>query len=110
MMGARNAVRAYALYASEVPATSMLILAYMAVVSKDGDYSPWFSMGHDALARMALGRPEPITDTDRKAVQRAIRHLTEVKAITIDRPPAKRKGEPSTTAYRLHLGPPQACG
>jgi hypothetical protein len=103
-MGARNTLKAYALYAGKVPPLSMQLLAYMATVSKDADESPWFSQGHEALAVFALGRPEPITETDLKAVQRALKPLFEEKAIITERRGAMRRDSPSTARYRLELG------
>ena len=103
-MGARNNLRAYLLYAGKVPPLSMQVLSYMATVSKDADESPWFSQGHEALAVFALGRTEPITDTDLKAVQRALKPLFEAKAIVTERRGAARRNSPSTARYRLELG------
>ena len=103
-MGASNAMRAYLLYAGKVPATSMQVLAYMALVSKDADEHPWYSQGHEALAQFALGRREnDITDSDLKSVQRALRPLFDAKAITLERRGAMRRGAPSTARYRLEL-------
>jgi hypothetical protein len=102
-VGARNALKAYALYAGKVPPLSMQILTYMATVSKDADESPWFSQGHEALAVFALGRSGPITESDLRAVQRALRPLFDAKAITQDRAPAPRRNAPSTARYRLEL-------
>lgn len=112
-MGASNVVAAYALYAGRVPATSMQVLAYMAVVSKDGDPRPWFGQGHAALAEHALGRKRPITDSDERAVRRAITPLLQAGAITTDRPAARdRRDGPNTARYRLHLdvGRIPSCG
>ena len=62
-MGASNVHAAYARYAGKVPATSMQLLAFMAVVSKDDDAQPWYGQGHEALAVHARAtasvRPEP---------------------------------------------------
>lgn len=102
-MGARNALAAYALYAKHLPAKSMQVLAYMALVSKDNDEYPWYSQGHEALASFALGRPDPITETDLKAVQRALKPLFDAKAITVERRGAMRRDAPSTARYRLEL-------
>lgn len=102
-MGARNTLRAYALYAGKVPATSMQLLAYMATVSKDADEYPWYSQGHEALAQFALGRKEPIQRADIAAVERALTPLFKAKAITTDRPAARRNDGPSTARYRLEL-------
>lgn len=103
-MGARNVLRAYALFAGKVPPLSMQLLGYMATVSKDADESPWFSQGNEALAVFAFGRRQPITESDLKSVQRALRPLFEAKAITQDRAPAPRRDAPSTARYRLELG------
>lgn len=103
-MGAGNVLRAYLLFAGKVPATSMQVLTYMAVVSKDADEHPWYSQGHEAIAQFALGRREgEITDSDLKAVQRAIRPLFDAKAITLERRGSKRRSAPSTARYRLEL-------
>ena len=102
-MGATNALRAYAVYAGKVPPLSMQILGYMALVSKDADANPWYGAGDEALALFALGRPEPITESDLKAVQRAKTPLIKAGAITTERHPARRKNAPSTARYRLHL-------
>lgn len=103
-MGASNALRAYLKFAGQVPATSMQVLAYMALVSKDADEYPWYSQGHEAIAQFALGRREhEFTDSDLKAVQRAIRPLFDAKAITLERRGAMRRGTPSTARYRLEL-------
>lgn len=103
-MGASNVIAAYTLYAGHVPATAMQILAFMAVVSRDEDRHPWYGQGHQALARHALGR-EPNTAGVR-AVERAIRPLAEVGAITTDRKPSVRRDGPHTARYRLHLDTP----
>lgn len=102
-MGARNVLRAYALYAGKIPPLSMQVLTYMAVVSRDADEYPWYSEGHEALALFALGRTEPITRADIGAVERAISALFKAKAITTDRPAARRSDGPSTARYRLEL-------
>jgi hypothetical protein len=102
-MGARNVVAAYRLYAGKVPPLSMQILAYMAVVSKDADESPWFSQGHEALAEFALGRQAPITRKDIAAVERALPPLLKAGALTIGRKGAPRKEGPRTTLWRLNL-------
>lgn len=93
---------AYLLYAGRVPPLSMQCLIYMALVSMDGDDQPWFGMGHEALAELALGRPKPITESDLRAVRRAIEPLL-AEAIEADRRPANRGDGPSTVRYRLNL-------
>lgn len=103
-MGATNVATAYALYAGKVPPLSMQLLAYMALVSKDADERPWFGQGHAALADAAMGRTRPITETDEKAVQRAVRPLIAVGAVEVDRRPAPRRGGAyRTVRYRLNL-------
>lgn len=105
-MGASNVVAAYQRYAGKVPATSMQLLAYMAVVSKDEDARPWFGQGHAALAEHALGRPVPLERADIKAVERAMAPLVAAGAVTVDRRGAVRRDGPNTARYRLHLTAP----
>lgn len=107
-MGAINAMAAFDTYAGLVPPTSLLVLIRMALVSKDSDREPWFSEGHKALARAALGRGRhaEVDETDLKAVQRAMRPLHEVGAITTDRPASVRRDDGSTARYLLHLKTP----
>lgn len=105
-MGATNALKAYLLYAGKVPPLSMQILAYMALVSIDADAEPWYSQGHASLAEFALGRPGA-TEADIRAVERAITPLLQIKAISTDRPAARRKRGSWTAKYRLHIDPAQ---
>lgn len=115
-MGASNVIAAYSLYAGRVPATSMQVLAYMAVVSKDSDDEPWYGQGHMALAQHALGRSvEPCGCVDacrhfrshEEAVRRAVRALRDVGAVTVNRAPSRRRSDgPRTVRYRLHLVEP----
>lgn len=102
-MGATNAMLAYRLYAGRVPATSMQLLAFMALVSRDDDDRPWYGQGHEALAVHALGRQAPATRADIAAVERAITPLKRIKAIEVDRRAAVRRDGPSTVRYRLRL-------
>jgi len=104
-MGASNVIAAYRKYAGVVPHPSMVLLAYMAAVSIDADAEPWYGEGHEALARMALGRGRhaKLERKDIKAVERAIQPLRDCGAITTDRPAASRASGPSTVRYRLHL-------
>lgn len=105
LVGATNVATAYALYAGRVPATSMCLLAYMALVSKDNDSRPWFGKGHAALADAALGRQLPHTRADIAAVERAITPLLAVGAIEADRRGSVRTSGPNTVRYRLNLSP-----
>lgn len=101
-MGASNVVASFQ-YADKVPPTSMVLLVYMAVVSKDDDPWPWFGMGHAALAEHALRRPTPIEESDLRAVRRAVAPLVKVGAITVDRRGAIRSDGANTVRYRLNL-------
>lgn len=103
LMGATNAMAAYRLYAGRIPATSMQLLAYMALVSKDDDTKPWYGQGYGMLAACALGRPGPITDADLRAVERAMKPLLAIRAVTTERRAAARRDGPRTARYRLHL-------
>jgi hypothetical protein len=102
-MGASNVLAAYAKYAGKVPPLSMVLLAYMAAVSKDSDADPWFGMGHQALARYALGRAEPMDEADVRAVERAVAPLKRIGAIVTDRKAAPRGEGAKTVRYRLNL-------
>lgn len=105
-MGASNAIAAYVLYSSRLPSKSMHVLNWMALVSLDKDTEPWWSQGHEVLAKMPLGRPEPITSADLRAVERAITPLFEAGAITVDRHSSGRPGNPQHVRYRLWLRQP----
>jgi hypothetical protein len=101
-MGATNAIAAYQRYAGKVPGLSLAVLVYMALVSKDKDAWPWFTLGQHAIAEHALGRPDPKA-ADLRAVQRAIGPLIEAEAVTVDRAGAARSDGNSTARYRLNL-------
>jgi hypothetical protein len=103
-MGATNAMTAYHLYAGHLPPTSMQLLAYMALVSKDDDARPWYGQGWSALAIHALGRPAA-APADLKAVERAISPLLAAGAIRTDRRGTVRRTGPNTARYRLNLTP-----
>jgi hypothetical protein len=105
-MGASNAMAAYTAYASRLPAKSMLVLAWMALVSLDADTEPWWSQGHDVLATMALGRKGPITAADLRAVERAVQPLFQAGAITVDRHSSGHPGRALHVRYRLWLAHP----
>ena len=102
-MGAANALAAYALYAGRIPSTSLAVLVYMALVSKDSDTEPWWSQGHDVLAVQALGAAEPVTDTQLRAVRRAVTPLFETGAVTVARHSFGRGNRSSAVRYRLWL-------
>ena len=101
-MGATNAIAAYRRYAGKVPGLSLAVLVYMALVSKDKDPWPWFTLGQHAIAEHALGRPDP-NAADLRAVQRAISPLIDAEAVTVDRAGAARSDGNTTARYRLNL-------
>jgi hypothetical protein len=105
LMGASNVAAAYTTWAGKVPPLSMVVLTYMALVSRDGDRQPWFGQGHAALAVHALGRVEPVTEADIRAVERAVAPLAKAGAIRADRRASVRRDGPSTVRYRLNLWP-----
>ena len=78
----------------------------MALVSLDKDTEPWWSQGHDVLARQALGRPEPVSKADERAVERAITPLFEAGAITTIRHSSARGDYQALAKYRLWLTEP----
>lgn len=108
-MGASNVAAAFQTYARVLRDhdKAMRLLVYMANVARDDDSTPWFGMGHAALAEHALGR-EPgddgeVSTSDLRAVRRAITTLLNVGAITVTRPANGRRAEHKTVRYRLHL-------
>lgn len=105
-MGASNALAAYALYAAKVPPTSMTVLVYMALVSKDSDTEPWWSQGHAALAVCCLGAAEPVDAAALRAVRRAITPLFGAGAITVDRHSSGHGDRAIAVKYRLWLTKP----
>lgn len=102
LMGASNAIAAFTKYAGKVPPQSLNVLVYMALVSKDSDERPWYGQGHAALAQHALGRPGPSTESDIRAVERAVAPLLG-DALIVERKAAVRIDGPNTVRYRLNL-------
>jgi hypothetical protein len=105
VMGIKNVLAAFAMWAGKVPQTSFTLLSYMAATSMDTDAEPWFSRGHEHLAIHALGRPAEVERADVKAVERAISPLLRAGAIDTIRRASVRRDGLSTAAYRLNLGP-----
>jgi hypothetical protein len=101
-MGATNALNAYRRWAGKVPATSLQLLVYMALVSKDAQDWPWYAQGQHALAEHGLGRSDP-DEADLRAVQRALSPLLKAEAVTVDRAGASRSNGNTTARYRLNL-------
>jgi hypothetical protein len=102
LMGATNALDAYRRFGGKVPATSLAVLVYMALVSKDRDAWPFYRSGQHAIAQHALGRTNP-TEPDLRAVQRALKPLLDAGAITVERAGAARSDGNTTARYRLNL-------
>lgn len=102
LMGAKNVAAVYQRYAGRIPGSSIAVLIYMALVSKDRDPWPWFALGHHALAEHALGRSNP-GDADLRAVARAMGPLLDCEAVTVDRGGASRAGGNTTARYRLNI-------
>lgn len=101
-MGATNALDAFRRYGGKVPATSLAVLLYMALVSKDRDDWPYYRQGQHAIAEFALGRSNPC-DADLRAVQRAMKPLLDIGAVTVERAGAARSDGNVTARYRLNL-------
>lgn len=108
LMGASNIAAAFAMWGADLGPIAFKVFTYMCLVSKDSDEEPWFGMGHEALAIFALRRPEPITATDVRAVERAITELHAKGAIVTTRKASMRRSGQHTARYRLELGPAHA--
>jgi hypothetical protein len=106
-VGASNALSAFRLYAAKVPPTALNVLVFMALVAMDRDDPPRYWLGHEALAVHCLGRDEAsITDSDLRAVRRAITPLFEAGAITVARHSSGNARKHTTVEYQLHLVTP----
>jgi hypothetical protein len=86
------------------------LLVYMALIARDHDSEPWFGLGHDALAELALGLDVPKDpkkrDEARRIVRRALTPLHREGAITT----SKRQSHHQAVHYRLWLdGPSPDC-
>lgn len=101
-MGATNALEAFRRFGGKIPASSLMLLVYMALVSKDAHDWPYCRLGQHALAEFAMGRSSP-DDTDLRAVQRALKPLLDAGAVTVDRAGAQRSDGNVTARYRLNL-------
>lgn len=101
-MGASNALAAFRRWAGKVPASSMMLLTYMALISKDKDDWPWYGQGQESLAEFALGRENP-DRADVRAVSRAMQPLLDAGAVTVDRASAARADGNTTARYRLNI-------
>jgi hypothetical protein len=75
-------------------------------VALDKDAEPSWWEGHEMLAIAVLGRSEPITEVDKRAVERAITPLFEIGAITTTRHASKHRRGVITVRYRLWLVQP----
>jgi hypothetical protein len=108
-MGAGNVKAVYARW-GELPHVPFRALAYMALVSLDKDRPPRYWGGREDLASAALGRKIPDRDDGDpnvsrerraafRAVDRAVRHLTETGAIEV----AESARNYRRATYTLHL-------
>lgn len=109
-MGSANALAAYRLYGGKIPPVSLNVLAYMALVALDKDKEPAWWEGHEMLAIRCFGRPEPVGETDLRAVRRAITPLFGAGAITTIRHGSGTRGRLITVRYRLWLDQPAPDG
>jgi hypothetical protein len=107
-MGARNAKAALAAWGDRLPATPMLVLLAMALTAHDDDDDPRYWGGRARLLG-ALGR-DPESRADQKSLERALRTLVDVGAVTLlNRPRVGVRAryrnilEPSLT-LRLQVG------
>lgn len=104
-MGASNALRVYSTWGATLGDRAVRVLTYMAIVARDNDAEPWFGLGHEALAEMALGiKPD---DAGLRAVRRAITELHKAGAITTAKRPSNQGRH---VQYRLWLSGPSPDG
>ena len=100
-VGATNAIRVYTVWGPVLGDQAMRVFVYMAIVARDGDAEPWFGLGHEALAELALGRkPSPAS---LRSVRRAITELHNAGAITTAKRPTNQGRH---VHYRLWLSGP----
>lgn len=93
-------------WAGRVNPVAMLVLIRMAVTSVDSHAEPFYSRGHEDLARFALGRDGELTAADLRAVQRAVHELRDVGAIYVmRRSSGERKDGPKTAKYGIRTAP-----
>jgi hypothetical protein len=81
-----------------LPGESFKVLNYMALITLDRDPEPVYWGKTEALIE-ALGRKGEPTESDYRALRRAIKPLVDNGAISVDK--RQVKGRPP--AYRLHL-------
>lgn len=86
-MGAHNAMRVYQLY-GYLDDKPLRVLVYMALTARDGDAEPWFGLGHEILATMALSRKPD--GAGLRAVRRAVTELHRAGAITMVKRPTNK--------------------
>lgn len=79
-MGAYNALRVYHAWSGTLTAKPMQLLVYMSLVARDYDADPWFGLGHEDLATVALGLKLPDDPDNRRAydavLRKVRRHIT----------------------------------
>lgn len=110
-VGASNAIRAYAVYGAVLDHAPMRVLVYMALVARDGDGQPWFRLGHEAIAELALGRAIPADDPkERDAILRSVRKtitkLADAGAIRTSKRAVFGSRGTQFCEYRLYLDAP----
>lgn len=111
-MGAANALAVYRTYGDVLGDRALRVLTYMALVARDQDAEPWFSMGHEEISRFALGRPVPAAegherDAALRAVRRAVTELHGAGAIQTARRATYGVRGNSPVRYRLYLDAPR---
>lgn len=86
-MGAGNVKAVYALW-RDVPDPAFRLLVFMALTAKDEDDPPQFWGGRETLA-LGIGRNPPFTESDFRAVDRAMGKLRAAGAIVQSRHSSK---------------------
>jgi hypothetical protein len=105
-VGAANALKVYAAW-SHLDDRPLRLLAYMALVARDNDAAPWFGLGQEALAELALGQKP--SDASMRAVRRAVTALRDAGAICTAKRATYGKRGTTNVRYRLHLECPCDC-
>lgn len=101
-MGAGNVKAVYGRW-GHLPHQPFRVLAFMALTALDDASPPSYWGGHRTLATAALGRglSTPLTESDYRAVRRAVAELERVGVVTVAKPSSPGRN----ASYLLNLVP-----